>query len=340
MENHWLFVFLLIFLRLTTAKIANISTPGIISTTEAESQKTVVTETEDPTVTPVPGLSTDTTANPDRSRKETAQKIVSTSNEIDATENSEVELNPDHKNDELLKADVALEHHFRHVLDQMRTAMKCGMYDGEALDPLKLEDMKLKPIVAGEVFDVSMQNITLSGLSEYRITQLESQIRESRMKLGLHYRKITANCMFNANGTIYDIFSVRGTGNATLVYNEVHAWTIIYFTRENGTLQILSADQPYVDFSSATITFKGSNEDGEEVRADNVATQLGPLYFWILTASAVEKVDYPLVLYLNDAMSKFVLPEILQKLSFRQKYLRIHVPSNPLPYAYVSPEMT
>ncbi|GFY37147.1 uncharacterized protein TNIN_470561 [Trichonephila inaurata madagascariensis] len=155
-----------------------------------------------------------------------------------------------------------------------------------------------------------------------------------------HYPKLYANCLFRANGTLYEIFKVTGKGNATIIFNEVHARTVLYLTKDNGVLQVTSADQPYVDFSSAEILFldEEAKEGAEPVKAESVATQLGPLYFWVLTANAVDKIDYPLALYFNQALKDFPLQNFLEGHIFRQRHLRIHVPHNPLPYAYVSSE--
>ncbi|KFM81981.1 hypothetical protein X975_04980, partial [Stegodyphus mimosarum] len=229
-------------------------------------------------------------------------------------------------------------------MQNLSVVMKTGMDEplGEILDPVRLDDMQLQPLVAGEVFDVKMRQITVGGLSDYRVTQLESQLAESRIKIGIHYPKLYANCLFAANGTMYEIFKVTGRGNATIIFNEVHARTVMYLTKDNGVLQVASADQPYVDFSSAEILFRDEDaaEGAEPIKAESVATQLGPLYFWVLTANAVDKIDYPLALYFNKALKEFPLNDFLQGHVFRQRHLRIHVPHNPLPYAYVSPDLT
>lgn len=242
----------------------------------------------------------------------------------------------------LQKADQALNEFFTDVLQNLSVKMKTGMDEplGEVLDPVRLDDMQLQPLVAGEVYDVKMRKITVGGLSDYRITQLESQLAESRIKIGIHYPKLYANCLFAANGTTYEIFKVTGRGNATIIFNEVHARTVMYLTKDNGVLQVTSADQPYVDFSSAEILFRDedASEDSEPVKAESVATQLGPLYFWVLTANAVDKIDYPLALYFNNALKEFPLSDFLQGHVFRQRHMRIHVPHNPIPYAYVAPE--
>ncbi|KAG8200264.1 hypothetical protein JTE90_021916 [Oedothorax gibbosus] len=240
------------------------------------------------------------------------------------------------------KADKALEEFFNDILQNLSVKMKTGMDEpvGEVLDPVRLDDMQLQPLVAGEVFDVKMKRITVGGLSDYRITQLESQLNDSRVKIGIHYPKLYANCLFSANGSLYEIFKVTGKGNATIIFNEVHARTVLYLTKENGVLQINSADQPYVDFSSAEILFRDEDaaEGSEPVKAESVATQLGPLYFWVLTANAVDKVDYPMALYFNKALKNFPLSNFLEGHIFRQRHLRVHVPHQPLPYAYVSSE--
>ncbi|GFU35100.1 uncharacterized protein NPIL_574051 [Nephila pilipes] len=266
-----------------------------------------------------------------------------TVNEVDPNTKSPTPFSSQLSEEERLKkADQALEEFFGDVMQNLSVKMKTGMDEplGEILDPVRLDDMQLQPLVAGEVFDVKMNQITVGGLSEYKITQLESQLNESRIKIGIHYPKLYANCLFRANGTLYEIFKVTGKGNATIIFNEVHARTVLYLTKDNGVLQVTSADQPYVDFSSAEILFldEDAKEGAEPVKAESVATQLGPLYFWVLTANAVDKIDYPLALYFNQALKDFPLQNFLEGHIFRQRHLRIHVPHNPLPYAYVSSE--
>ncbi|GFY41639.1 uncharacterized protein TNIN_181551 [Trichonephila inaurata madagascariensis] len=266
-----------------------------------------------------------------------------TVNEVDPKTKSPTPFNSQLSEEERLKkADQALEEFFGDVMQNLSVKMKTGMDEplGEILDPVRLDDMQLQPLVAGEVFDVKMKQITVGGLSDYKITQLESQLNESRIKIGIHYPKLYANCLFRANGTLYEIFKVTGKGNATIIFNEVHARTVLYLTKDNGVLQVTSADQPYVDFSSAEILFldEEAKEGAEPVKAESVATQLGPLYFWVLTANAVDKIDYPLALYFNQALKDFPLQNFLEGHIFRQRHLRIHVPHNPLPYAYVSSE--
>ncbi|GBM92088.1 hypothetical protein AVEN_79688-1 [Araneus ventricosus] len=262
-------------------------------------------------------------------------------NEVDPKTKSPAPFQSQPSEEERLKkADQALEEFFSDVLQNLSVKMKTGMDEplGEVLDPVRLDDMQLQPLVAGEVFDVKMNQITVGGLSDYKITQLESQLNESRIKIGIHYPKLYANCLFRANGSLYEIFKVTGSGNATIIFNEVHARTVLYLTKDNGVLQVTSADQPYVDFKRAEILFRDeeAKEDAEPIKAESVATQLGPLYFWVLTANAVDKIDYPLALYFNKALQDFPLKNFIEGHIFRQRHLRIHVPHNPIPYAFVS----
>ncbi|XP_015918162.2 uncharacterized protein [Parasteatoda tepidariorum] len=273
---------------------------------------------------------------------EVEPKIKEPGNEVDPKIKEPYQSQPSEE-ERLKKADLALNEYFTDVLQNLSVKMKTGMDEplGEVLDPVKLDDMQLQPLVAGQVFDVKMKKITVGGLSDFKITQLESQLSDSRIKVGIHYPKLTANCLFNANGSLYEIFKVTGKGNATIIFNDVYARTVLYLTKDDGVLQVTTADQPYVDFKSAEILFldEEAPEGSEPIKAESVATQLGPLYFWVLTANAVDKIDYPLALYFNKALQGFPLSDFLDGYVLRQRHLRIHVPHNPLPYAYVSSDL-
>lgn len=266
----------------------------------------------------------------------TTDFISTESNEkIESTVDSEMK----DVEEQLTKLDQQLNIYLRQELNRLPEILTKGdpRLNIPILDPLKLEDQIVKPTVSGESFDVHLRNIWISPLSSFRIRELVSEVRESRIRLALYFPKLVTNCAIETNGTLFDIFTIHGKGNATIQFHEVHARTMIYLTREDNKLKVIMADQPFVDFSTSTVKFHGMERESKKIVSTTVASQFGPLFFWMFSTNVVEILDYYLDKYINDALSKFDTPMVFNSLSIPIRYLRVHIPQHPIPYAYISP---
>ncbi|XP_023218460.1 uncharacterized protein LOC111620706 isoform X1 [Centruroides sculpturatus] len=273
-----------------------------------------------------------------QSTTETANDFVTTRNE-DTTSESTVDPEIKETEEQLTKLDFELSSYLKEELNRLSQILTKGdsRLKIPILDPLKLEDQIVKPTVSGESFDVHLRNIWISPLSSFVIRDLTSEIRESRIRLALYFPRLQAKCDIETNGTLFDIFTIHGRGNATIQFHEVHARTMIYLTREDNKLKVIMADQPFVDFTTSTVKFHGNDRESRKIVSTTVASQFGPLFFWMFSTNVVEILDYYMDKYINDALSKFDTPQVFNSLSIPIRYLRVHVPQHPIPYAYISP---
>src|SRR5699024_1211686 len=108
---------------------------------------------------------------------------------------------------------------------------------------------------------------------------------------------------FTVNGSVYQVVDVRGEGHAELEYSDVLFRTQLNLLHENNTFQISTSDPPLVDFASAKIrlTRIGANDTTET----GVASELGPLLFWVLADHVVQEVDECMLKYVNNNMLLF-----------------------------------
>lgn len=104
------------------------------------------------------------------------------------------------------------------------------------------------------------------------------------------------------NGSVYQVVDVQGEGHAELEYTDVLFRTQLNLIHENQTFQIATSDPPLVDFSGAKINLTKAGTKGVE---SGMASELGPLLFWVLADHVVQEVDDYLLKYVNNQMLLF-----------------------------------
>ncbi|KAI1292889.1 hypothetical protein HDE_06770 [Halotydeus destructor] len=216
---------------------------------------------------------------------------------------------------------ASLEDNFSELLfdvisEKFKSKVRTGVpeMDIPSMDPLTMSRINLKPMIGGDDFDVKLKNVRVAGLSTFYLKDLTPKLAQLRFRISLLFPKITIDCQYAVNGSIYDVFDLHGTGTSSLEYNDVLVRTTVYLELNNGTLRITTADPPMVDFASTRITFK--NSDGREntveqghSTAQNMASELGPLLFWMLADHVVEEVDFFAAKFVNDAIKNFQVPD-------------------------------
>lgn len=183
-----------------------------------------------------------------------------------------------------------------------------------SLDPLKFSDkLKLQPTIGGDPYDIELKNLRISGISNFYLKDLTPKLTQLRFRISLLFPKIIADADYAVNGSIYEVFDVRGAGLATLEYTDVLLRTTVNLELKNGTLRITTADPPMVDFANTKINLKSgddrSNQVDSSLTSNNMASELGPLLFWMLADHVVDECDYYAALYVNDAIKSFSVPE-------------------------------
>lgn len=162
-------------------------------------------------------------------------------------------------------------------------------------------------MIGGDPFDITLRNIDINGISSFFLKDLTPKLTQLRFRIGMLFPKIVVNSDYHVNGTLYEVLDVFGKGKAVLEYTDVLLRTTVNLELKNGTLRITTADPPLVDFGSTKITLR--NADGRETQVDSVASELGPLLFWMITDHVVEEVDYYVAKYVNDAIKDFKVPD-------------------------------
>jgi len=120
--------------------------------------------------------------------------------------------------------------------------------------------------------------------------------------------KVTANCRYAANGSIYQVFDVTGEGFGELEYTDVLLRTQVNLALQNGTLRVTTADPPLVDFSRVKVKLRksdGQSQPLNEGHSASVANELGPLLFWMLADHVVEEIDFYVAKFVNNALIPF-----------------------------------
>lgn len=183
-----------------------------------------------------------------------------------------------------------------------------------SLDPLKFsEKLNLQPSIGGDPYDIELRNLRISGISNFYLKDLTPKLTQLRFRISLLFPKIIADADYVVNGSIYEVFDVKGAGVASLEYTDVVLRTTVNLELKNGTLRITTADPPMVDFANTKINLKAgdarTNQVDSAVTHNNMASELGPLLFWMLADHVVDECDYYAATYVNDAIKSFAVPD-------------------------------
>ncbi|XP_028968799.1 uncharacterized protein LOC114828517 [Galendromus occidentalis] len=205
--------------------------------------------------------------------------------------------------------------------------------DTPVLDPLRVRDKNVTPAFGPDVFDVHFKNIKVEGLSEFLVNQVSTDMKNFRVKLSAIAPKVTLNTFYAVNGTLYDLFSLRGTGLANIEYTEVFLRTALYLDIAENKLQLAFADQPYVDFSSAQVKVNGRQASNR--RYNELSHQVAPIVFWVFAEEVATALEPHLQYYLNAHLAKVRLPDFAVTLRDNISLPKVRVPK-PIPYNYIS----
>lgn len=207
--------------------------------------------------------------------------------------------------------DTLVDHLTETILSKLASQMKTGVptMGIPPLDPLRLKPIKVEPNIGNDVFTIYLNDIEIHGLSNLDLQDIRPKLNALKVRIALLFPKLTAKCHFSVNGTMYNVIEVDGEGSGELEYNDVLLRTQLNLLHENNTFQIGSSDPPLVDFSNARIKlsrddyFNNTSETG-------IASELGPLLFWVLADHVVQEVDDYLLKYVNNNLLLFKVSKI------------------------------
>lgn len=176
------------------------------------------------------------------------------------------------------------------------------------LDPLRLKPIKVEPKIGNDLFTIHLNDIETSGMSNVEIQDLKPKLNALKVRVSLLFPELTTDCQFSVNGSIYKMINVQGEGHAKLIYSDVMFRTQMSLDFTNQTLQIQNSDPPLVDFSTASIKLfqNGNSNVTSEI---GMASEFGPLLFWVLADHIVQEVDDYLLKHINTHMLNFKVPE-------------------------------
>lgn len=174
-----------------------------------------------------------------------------------------------------------------------------------SLDPLKIDQIKLTPLIGSDPFQIILTNFKIEGLSKYIIKDISSRLNELRFKMTLMFPNLEANCAYSVNGTLYDVFETHGAGLGKIEYFNVLVRININLNFFNESLSIASVDPPFVDYSRSIISLKST--DGQ-ISSNDIVSELGPILFWMLADELVEAINQYSSTYLNHVLKTFKLP--------------------------------
>lgn len=215
---------------------------------------------------------------------------------------------------------VTLEDSFGELLvdvisEKFKSKIRSGVpeLDIPSMDPLSIKKIVLEPTIGGDPYDITLKNIKISGISTFFLKDLTPKLTQLRFRVGILFPKLITDCDYAVNGSVYEVFDVQGTGSAVLEYTDVLLRTTVNLELVNGTLKITTADPPLVDFANTKLTLRSSSGKESEVEqgssGSNMASELGPLLFWMLADHVVEEVDYYVAKYINEAIKSFKVPD-------------------------------
>lgn len=201
-----------------------------------------------------------------------------------------------------------IEHLTETIISKLNSQMRTGVpaLSIPPLDPLRLKPVRVEPVIGGDRFTLSLNDIELEGLSDFDIHDLRPKLNALKVRLALLFPKVKANCHFTVNGTVYSVVEVAGEGHAEMEYTDVLFRTQLNLVHENNSFQVATSDPPLVDFAGAKIRLSrpgvgGGNETAEAA----MSSELSPLLFWILADHVVQEVDQYLLKYVNSNMLLF-----------------------------------
>jgi len=200
------------------------------------------------------------------------------------------------------------------IVDRFRSKMKTGIPSMSIppLDPLRLDRIDLQPTIGGDPFNIMLSGIEIHGISDFQLRELRPKLNALKFRVALMLPKLTANCHYAANGTIYQVFDVTGEGVGELEYTDVMLRTQVNLALENGTFRVTTADPPLVDFHRVKVKLRrsdGQTQTVNDAATTHVANELGPLLFWMLADHVVEEIDFYVAKFVNNALIPFKVPE-------------------------------
>lgn len=239
--------------------------------------------------------------------------------------------------------DSFTEHLTETILSKLSAQMRTGIpaMSIPPLDPLRLRPIRVDPTYGGnDVFTIFLNDIEVHGLSDFDIQDLRPKLNALKVRLAFMFPKLKATCHFAVNGSVYQVVDVSGEGHAELEYSDVLFRTQLSLLHENNTFQIdPRSDPPLIDFANAKIklTKRGANESTET----GMASELGPLLFWVLADHVVQEVDEYLLKYVNNNMLLFKVPEsftpVVTWLMHRSSVAQNHLGMSPFQIGRFSP---
>lgn len=213
-----------------------------------------------------------------------------------------------------------IDHLTETILSKLASQMKSGVpsLSIPPLDPLRLKTIKVEPHIGADVFTIQLNDIEVDGLSEVEIQDLRPKLNALKVRLSLLFPKLTTKCHFTVNGSLYGVIDVGGEGDAVMEYTEVLVRTQLNLIHENNTFQIGSSDPPLVDFAGSQIKLlkEGEEDQNRTEKNSGVASELGPLLFWVLADHVVQEVSDYLLKYVNNNMLLFKVTEIICESDF------------------------
>ena len=192
------------------------------------------------------------------------------------------------------------------LLSKLSSQMKSGIPSMSIppLDPLRLNPIQVEPNIGNEIFTINLNDIEIEGLSDLDIQDLRPKLNALKVRITVLFPQVKVNCHFSINGSVYSVVDVHGEGNAQLEYTDVMLRAQLNLIHENHTFQIGSSDPPLVDFNNAKVKLTKHGKPNETIEV-GIASEIGPLLFWVLADHIVQEIDEYLLKYVNNNMLLF-----------------------------------
>lgn len=212
------------------------------------------------------------------------------------------------ENEEIKTLEERFMDHFNDIImSKLAAEIKTGIPSMSIppMDPLRLNEINVEPRFGNDVFTIKLNNVEVEGLSDVDVQDLKPKLNALKLRLALIFPKMTANCHFQVNGTLYNIIDVKGEGQAKFEYTDVLMRTQLNLVHENKTFKIASSDPPLVDFHTAKILLSNEQDQQNKTGKIGVANELGTLLFWVFADHVVQEIDQYLLKYINTNLLSF-----------------------------------
>ncbi|XP_076310127.1 protein takeout-like [Tachypleus tridentatus] len=216
----------------------------------------------------------------------------------------------------LNSVDHSLSNYLMEVLNNFKQVMKVGLSDLNipVLDPLKPDDIIISNNKGSTKITCELNNMVVTGLSDYQIGYLNASLNPPYMKFQLSLPKLNFKGKYALKGTALGLFPLYGNGLASISVTDLKLSGEAKF-KIGLDLKLTATDLKLdLDFRRILVNFEnllGGKNLGKVLNA--LISALGRPIFNKMKVKLLNKLNENLLKNINQQLNKFDISQIISK---------------------------